>query len=112
MWRLDRAWKKLRDEVPYLKRLPSESIREHFWMTTQPIEEPPKPEYFQQLLEHINADERLMFCYRLSALGLRFPGSYPTDKSISGVEAEHHGRKRSWVLSAIEETMMLLNGLH
>ena len=30
-------------------------------MTTQPIEEPPKPEYFQQLLEHINADERLMF---------------------------------------------------
>jgi predicted TIM-barrel fold metal-dependent hydrolase len=61
MWRLDRAWKKLRDEVPYLKRLPSEYIREHFWMTTQPIEEPPKPEYFQQLLEHINADEKLMF---------------------------------------------------
>lgn len=61
MWRLDRAWKKLRAEVPYLKRSPSEYIREHFWMTTQPIEEPPKPEYFQQLLEHINAAERLMF---------------------------------------------------
>ena len=61
MWRLDRAWKMLREEVPYLKRPPSEYIREHFWISTQPAEEPPKQEYFQQLLDHINADEKLMF---------------------------------------------------
>ena len=47
--------------MPYLKRLPSEYIRDHFWITTQPVEEPPKQEYFQQLLAHIDADEKLMF---------------------------------------------------
>ena len=61
MWRLDHAWKKLREEVPYLKRLPSEYIREHFWLTTQPMDEPPKSEYLQQLLVHLNVDEKLMF---------------------------------------------------
>ena len=61
MWRLDNAWKKLGDEVPYLRRSPSETIHDHFWITTQPVEEPPKQEYFQQLLTHINADEKLMF---------------------------------------------------
>ena len=61
MWRLDRAWKKLSDEVPYLRRLPSEYIHDHFWMTTQPVEEPSKQEYFQQLIANINADEKLMF---------------------------------------------------
>ena len=60
-WRLDRSWQKLRDEVPYLKRPPSEYIREHFWLSTQPMEEPPKREYFKQLLEHLDADDRLMF---------------------------------------------------
>lgn len=60
-WRLDRSWQKLRDEVPYLKRPPSEYVREHFWISTQPVEEPPKREYFEQLLEQLDADEKLMF---------------------------------------------------
>lgn len=61
MWRLDRSWKKLKAEVLHLKRLPSEYIREHFWLTTQPVEEPPKKEYFEQLLEQLNMDDKLMF---------------------------------------------------
>ena len=35
----------LRDEVAHLERKPSETIREHFWFTTQPIEEPERPEW-------------------------------------------------------------------
>ncbi len=61
MWRLDSAYKKLHDEVPHLKRLPSEYIREHFWITTQPMEEPTKPKQFHQLLEHLEMNDRLMF---------------------------------------------------
>jgi len=61
MWRLDNTWKKLHDEVPHVKRLPSEYIREHFWITTQPMEEPPKPAQFLQLLEHLDMNDRLMF---------------------------------------------------
>jgi predicted TIM-barrel fold metal-dependent hydrolase len=61
MWRLDAAYKKLHDEVPLLKRLPSEYIREHFWITTQPMEEPSKPRHFHQLLEQLDMNDRLMF---------------------------------------------------
>ena len=61
MWRLDRAWKQLRAEVPHLTRLPSEYIREHIWLTTQPMEEPPRPEHFAELLEQLGMDDRMMF---------------------------------------------------
>ena len=52
MWRMDLAWKLLKVEVPHLKRKPSEYIREHVYLTTQPVEEPNKPAYFLQMLEH------------------------------------------------------------
>jgi len=61
MWRLDRAWSLLRDEVPHLKRLPSEYVREHFWLTTQPMEEPHGRREFHQFLEHLDMNDRLMF---------------------------------------------------
>jgi len=51
MWRMDNTYKLYKDEVPHLKRLPSEYIREHVYLTTQPVEEPHKPEYFLQLIE-------------------------------------------------------------
>ncbi|MCC6456135.1 MAG: amidohydrolase [Caldilineaceae bacterium] len=60
-WRLDQSWRKLRAEVPALRRAPSEYIHDHFWLTTQPMEEPPKRQYFLQLLQQLDADDRLMF---------------------------------------------------
>jgi predicted TIM-barrel fold metal-dependent hydrolase len=61
MWRLDRAWKLLREEAPHLERLPSELIREHLWLTTQPIDEPPRSGDFLALLEQLGMDDRIMF---------------------------------------------------
>ena len=61
MWRLDRSWKQLKDEVPDLKQPPSQTIRQHFWLTTQPMEEPPKKEYLIQLLEQLDMNQRLLF---------------------------------------------------
>ena len=61
MWRLDRAWSKLKDEVPHLRRLPSEYIREHFWFSTQPIEEPTRPEDFLVLLDDLAMDDKILF---------------------------------------------------
>ena len=61
IWRLDATWKKMRSEVPALKRKPSEYIRDHFWLSTQPMEEPPKREYFEQLLEQMDMNDKLMF---------------------------------------------------
>lgn len=61
MWRMDRTWEKFRDELPHVKRPPSEYVRQHFWVTTQPMEEPPQREHFRQLLAQMEMNDRLMF---------------------------------------------------
>lgn len=61
MWRLNKNWKGLRREVPWVKRLPSEVIREHIRLTTQPMEEPENPKHFLTLLEMLGSDEILLF---------------------------------------------------
>ena len=59
-WRLDRAWSRLRQEAPWLRRPPSEVIRQHFWLTTQPMEEPGAPEHLRDTIGWIGWD-RLLF---------------------------------------------------
>lgn len=61
MWRLDEAYGRLREEVPSLRRRPSEYIRDHIWLTTQPIEEPPKAEQFLRLMTQLQMSDHLMF---------------------------------------------------
>ncbi|MGG1515418.1 amidohydrolase family protein [Paenibacillus oryzisoli] len=61
MWRMDKNYKALRDQVPWLKRLPSEYIRQHVYFTTQPIEEPDRPEQMNQIFDMVGADDKIMF---------------------------------------------------
>jgi hypothetical protein len=61
LWRMDRSWERLSDEVPQVRRPPSSYVREQVWLTTQPMEEPPRREHFLQLLAHLGMDDRLMF---------------------------------------------------
>ncbi|WP_199433637.1 amidohydrolase family protein [Qaidamihabitans albus] len=61
MWALDEAWEQLRTDVPHLRKPPSAYVREHFWFTTQPIEEPEDPGQLTVALEHIGMNERIMF---------------------------------------------------
>ena len=60
-WRLDQSWKRLRAETPYLKKAPSEYIQTHFWLSTQPMEEPRQQRHFEQLLEQMDGGRHLMF---------------------------------------------------
>ncbi len=61
MWRMDKHWRRLREEVPHLKRAPSEYVREHMRATTQPMEEPENPKHLLQVIEHLGSDDMLMF---------------------------------------------------
>ena len=61
MWRLDKEWRALRREVPWVKRPPSEVIREHCFFTTQPLEEPPDPRLLVQILEMIDGRNCLLY---------------------------------------------------
>ncbi|ALS22968.1 MULTISPECIES: amidohydrolase family protein [Paenibacillus] len=82
MWRLDKHWKRLREEVPFLTRKPSEYIRGHMRFTTQPMEEPPVSEYLLQVIRHLGSDEMLMFAtdyphWDYDAPDLTFPPKFP-----------------------------------
>lgn len=61
MWRLDADWKGLRTKYPWIKKLPSQYIRENIRFGSQPINEPPDEEDHEALLRWMHADECLMF---------------------------------------------------
>ena len=61
MWRLNKNWRGLRDEIPWVKRLPSEYIVEGIRLTTQPFLEPEMPEHLAMTLDAVHAEQTLMF---------------------------------------------------
>jgi predicted TIM-barrel fold metal-dependent hydrolase len=60
MWRLDQQYRGLRIEVPWLKKLPSQYIREQVKLSTQPAEEV-DTSHFLQLIDMMGSDRILMF---------------------------------------------------
>jgi len=59
-WRLDKLWQRMRAEIPHVTRPPSELIRQHVWLTTQPMEEPEPREHLLDTIEWIGW-EKLLF---------------------------------------------------
>jgi len=52
-WRLDELWQRFRDELPPLRQLPSETLRQRVWYTTQPADEPEDPRHLRDLFDWI-----------------------------------------------------------
>jgi uncharacterized protein len=61
LWRFDKNWKALRQTTPWLDRPPSRIVQEHVLLTTQPLEEPERPEDLARILEMFDAGRMLMF---------------------------------------------------
>lgn len=61
MWKMDLDWKGLRRQTPWVKKLPSQYIKEHIRFATQPMEEPDHPDALKHLIEWIEGDRLLMF---------------------------------------------------
>jgi uncharacterized protein len=56
LWRLDRAWEGLRFEVPWLRRRPSEVVRDHVRFTTQPLDEPANPKHLDAIIDMLGVE--------------------------------------------------------
>ena len=61
MWRFDKEWRNLRRLVPWVKRAPSEYIREHVRLTIQPLDAPPGWEDMERTIAQLDSDEMLLF---------------------------------------------------
>lgn len=61
MWALDADWKRLREEMPQVKELPSRYLKRQMFYTTQPIEEPRSPRDLLATYEQIGGDTQILF---------------------------------------------------
>src|SRR5437879_13343202 len=59
MWRFDKEWRNLRRLVPWVKRTPSEYIREHVRLTVQPLDAPPDPKALLQIVNQLGSEDTL-----------------------------------------------------
>jgi len=56
LYRMDRTWRGLRHEVPWVRKSPSEYLHERFLFTTQPLDEPDSPKELEQLITMLGPD--------------------------------------------------------
>jgi predicted TIM-barrel fold metal-dependent hydrolase len=49
LWRMDRVWRQLRREVPWVRRSPIDAVARQCRFTTQPTDEPDNPHHFETL---------------------------------------------------------------
>jgi predicted TIM-barrel fold metal-dependent hydrolase len=61
MWRFDKEWRNLRRLVPWVKRAPSEYIREHMRFSIQPLDAPPDPSSLLDVVAQLGSDDLLLY---------------------------------------------------
>lgn len=61
MWHMDADWKSLRDQTPWVKRLPSEYVLDHIRVGSQPMLEAANNEQFMCMLDAMHAERTLVY---------------------------------------------------
>jgi predicted TIM-barrel fold metal-dependent hydrolase len=61
LWRINKTWRGVRSETPWLSGAPAEIIREHVRLTVQPFDDPDTDAQVQTILDAIGSDEMLLF---------------------------------------------------
>lgn len=61
VWRLDKTWRGIRGEVPWVKRKPSEIIRDHVRLTLQPVDVPTDAKTINRFMEMLGSDRLLLY---------------------------------------------------
>lgn len=97
MWRIDKEWKGLRSDTPWVKRLPSDYMRSHIRLTTQPLDAPPDPQQFADIITQLDSDAMLLFAtdyphWRFDIPEDAFPIQLPPDLT----QKIRHENARAW----------------
>lgn len=61
LWRFDKEWKGLRQEVPWVKQAPSAYLREHFRLTLAPFDALPDPGFLLRLSAQLDSEDLFLF---------------------------------------------------
>ena len=61
MWRMDKEWKGLRSDTPWVKRPPSDYVRDHIRLTLQPTDTPEDMGQLTQIIRQLDSDRMLLF---------------------------------------------------
>ncbi|SDS24010.1 amidohydrolase family protein [Microlunatus soli] len=61
LWRLDKNWKGLRREVPWVRSYPSEIVAEHFALSVQPVDAPQQHQQLLEVIDQLPAEHLLLF---------------------------------------------------
>ncbi|MQA80102.1 MAG: amidohydrolase family protein [Streptosporangiales bacterium] len=72
MWRLDKEWRGIRREVPWVEEPPSAYVRRHVTMSVQPVDAPATGDQVMTIVDQIGSDDVLMY-------GTDFPHDHGCD---------------------------------
>jgi predicted TIM-barrel fold metal-dependent hydrolase len=61
LWRLDKYWRGLRMEIPWVDRSPTDIVKTNIRFSLQPADAPPTEADFGKLMDHMGSDELLLF---------------------------------------------------
>jgi predicted TIM-barrel fold metal-dependent hydrolase len=61
LWRIDKTWRGVRAEIPWVKSAPSEIVKQHVRLTVQPFDEAEGASRLERFCEQVGSDELLLF---------------------------------------------------
>src|SRR5690606_159454 len=89
VWRMDKAWRGVRFDTPWVKRSPIDYVTDHVRFTTQPLDEPHDPQHLYRMIEMLG-DHLLLFATDYPHWDNDMPG-----QSLRGLAPE--ARRRIYV---------------
>ncbi len=79
LWRFDKNWKGLRRETPWVRRLPSEYIREHVRLTTAPFDAPADARQLSEAVAALGSDDLLLYASD-------YPHAHGEDRTVTELQ--------------------------
>ncbi len=61
LWRFNKTWRGVRAEIPWVKRAPSEIVRDHIRLTLQPFDAPDGARRLERFCEQMGSDRMILF---------------------------------------------------